>query len=106
MLDNALGYVLNQSGTAQFSLHYDPNNPFEFSLAYAVVKFHNHLTGERAAEFFNYLGTIDPALWTGSNAGFTQIDLPGSYRYNAMLFLIGDVSEEEFTAGLDRKSVV
>jgi hypothetical protein len=102
VLDNALGYVLNQSGTAQFSLHYDPDNPYEFSLAYAVVRFQNHLTGEGAAHFFNYLGTIDPALWTGSNAGFTQIDLPGSHNYNAMLFLIGDVSTDQFTAGIYR----
>jgi hypothetical protein len=100
VLDNALGYVLNQSGTAQFSLRYDANNPYEFPLDYAVVTFAEHLSGERAAKFFDYLGTIDPALWTGTNAGFTQIDLPGSHRYNSLLFLIGDVSTEEFTTGL------
>jgi hypothetical protein len=100
VLDNALGYVLNQSGTAQFSLTYDPNNPYVFPLAYAIVKFDEHLTGERAERFFDYLGTIDAALWNGANAGFTQIDLPRSREYNAMLFLIGDVSTQEFTQGI------
>ena len=37
VLDNALGYVLNQGGTAHFS----PDNPkaYAFSLDYAVVTF-------------------------------------------------------------------
>ena len=37
MLDNALGYALDQSGAAQFGLVYDKRNPFEFALDYAVV---------------------------------------------------------------------
>jgi len=92
-LDNALGYVLNQSGTAQFSIPYDKKNPFEFPLEYAVVTYAGTLTGERAREFFDHLGTVDPALWTGTNAGFTQINFSDSavnnfMANNSMLFLI------------------
>jgi hypothetical protein len=107
VLDNVLGYVLNQGGTAQFGLSYNPNNPYEFSNQYAVVTFAGALTGEHAMEFFNYLGTIDPALWTGTDAGFTQINFSKFPVYNymlndSMLFLIGDVSTAEFVNGLFR----
>ena len=102
MLDNALGYALNQDGTAQFSLRFDPNNPFDFSLDYAVVTFAGNLTGEKAQSFFNYLGTIDAALWSGTNAGFTQIPLHLFEPDNSMLFLIGAVSTSEFETGLYR----
>lgn len=104
-LNNALGYVLNQSGTAQFNLVYNSNNPFEFALDYGVVTYGGHLSGEHAMDFFNYLGTIDPALWTGANAGFTQVNISNSplnnYRLDdSMLFLIGSVSKQEFVQGL------
>jgi hypothetical protein len=100
VLDNALGYVLNQGGTAQFSLRYNPNNPNDFANAYAVVTFKGSLTGEHAATFFNYLGTIDPALFTGTDAGFTQINLRPFEQNDSMLFMIGDVSTAEFVSGL------
>jgi len=106
-LDNALGYVLNQSGTAQFSLPYNKKNPFEFALDYAVVTHAGALTGKQAMQFFDYLGTIDPALWSGTNAGFTQINFSDSavsnYMLNdSMLFLIGSVPKQEFIQGLFR----
>ncbi len=100
VLDNALGYALNQDGTAQFSLRYNPNNPYDFSSVYAVVTFAGNLTGTGAQRFFNYLGTIDANLWTGTDAGFTQIPLNFLGPYNSMLFLIGDVSTAEFETGL------
>ena len=100
VLDNALGYALNQGGTAQFGLSYDPTNPYTFPLAYAVVTFKGYLTGEGAQKFFNYLGTINPALWSGANAGFTQIALDDSGVSNSMLFLIGNVSNSEFIKGI------
>jgi len=55
--------------------------------------------------FFNYLGTIDPALWTGTNAGFTQINFSKNAVTNfllddSMLFLIGNVTTQEFVKGL------
>jgi len=100
VLDNALGYALNQDGTAQFSLRYNPNNPYDFSIVYAVVTFAENLTGEDAQRFFNYLGTIDANLWTGTDAGFTQIPLNFFGPDNSMLFLIGDVSTSEFETGL------
>ncbi len=100
VLDNALGYALNQGGTAQFGLAYDRTNPYTFPSAYAVVTFAGYLTGEEAQKFFNYLGTINPALWSGKNAGFTQIALKDFGLSNSMLFLIGNVSKNEFTKGL------
>jgi hypothetical protein len=100
VLDNALGYALNQDGTAQFSLRYNPNDPNSFSIAYGVVTFGGALTGEQAQRFFNYLGTIDAALWTGTDAGFTQVNLQYFGLNDSMLFLIGDVSTTEFENGL------
>jgi hypothetical protein len=100
VLDNVLGYALNQGGTAQFSLSYDPINRYMSPLAYAIVTFTGYLTGEQAQKFFNYLGTINPALWSGKNAGFTQIALNDFGLSNSMLFLIGDVSKKEFVTGL------
>jgi hypothetical protein len=105
VLDNALGYVLNQGGTAHFSIPYNQNNPFEFANDYAVVEFGGALTGDPAEQFFNYLGTIDVNLWTGTNAGFTQIHF-GPFAVNnymlddSRLFLIGSVSTQEFEQGL------
>jgi hypothetical protein len=105
VLDNALGYAFSQSGTAQFSVGVRKRNSFEFPLDYAVVTFGGYLTPQQAKGFFDYLGTIDPALWSGENAGFTQVnfsDLPIlKYRLDdSMLFLIGSVSKQEFTQGL------
>ena len=93
VLDNALGYVLSQGGT----VHFSPDDPgaYDFPLEYAVVSFARNLTGLQAKAFFDYLGTIDPALWSGALAGFTQID-------NSMLFLQPDVSRRQFVTGLFR----
>jgi hypothetical protein len=100
-----LGYALNQGGTAQFSATYNSQNPFESELDYAVVTHHGPLSGEQAQAFFNYLGTIDPRLWAGTDAGFTQINFSAAPLENylqddSMLFLIGDVSDQEFEHGL------
>ena len=91
VLDNALGYVLNQGGTVHFSL----TNPkaYDFSLDYAVVGFSQNLTGLGAKAFFDYLGTIDPALWSGMFAGFTQVG-------NEMVFLKPATSKQQFINGL------
>ena len=107
MLNNALGYVLNQSGTAQFSLPYDQRNPFEFDLDYAVVTYAGTLTGEHAKRFFDHVGTVDPELWSGENAGFTQINGGPSavnefMSNNSMLFLIGSVPKPKFIEGLSK----
>ena len=98
VLGNALGYVLNQGGTAHFS----PDNAkaYAFVLDYAVVTFLGTLTGDDAREFFNHLGTIDPALWSGRFAGFTQIDFGSSSTNNSMLFLQPAVSRNRFISGL------
>ena len=97
VLSNALGYVLNQSGTAHFS----PDNAkaYFFSLDYAVVTF-DALTGVEAKGFFDFLGTIDPALWSGRFAGFTQIDFQESPTDNSMLFLKPATSKHRLITGL------
>ena len=98
VLDNALGYVLNQGGTAHFS----PDNAkaYSFSLDYAVVTFAGTLTGTEAKAFFDYLGTIDFALWGGLFAGFTQIDFEDSPTNNSMLFLKPAATKRRFIDGL------
>ena len=98
VLDNALGYVLNQSGTAHFS----PDNAkaYSFSLDYAVVTFAGTLTGVEAKAFFDDLGTIDFALWGGRFAGFTQIDFEDSPTNNSMLFLKPAASKRRLIDGL------
>lgn len=98
VLGNALGYVLNQGGTAHFS----PDNAkaYAFALDYAVVTFRGTLTGEEAREFFDHLGTIDTALWSGLFAGFTQIGFGGSATNNSMLFLQPAVTKNRFVSGL------
>jgi len=105
VLNNALGYVLNQGGTAQFSLPYNKRNPFEFELDFAVVTFAGSLSGLQAQRFFNHVGTIDPNLWSGADAGFTQVNISANAINNyllddSMLFLIGDVPKQEFIQGL------
>src|SRR5262245_61187300 len=54
---------------------------------------------------YNYLGTIDPKLWSGTNAGFTQVNISDNPVNNylsddSMLFLIGAVPKHEFIQGL------
>jgi hypothetical protein len=53
-----------------------------------------------AKEFFDYLGTIDPALWSGTFAGFTQIDFQDSPTNNSMLFLKPAATKQRFITGL------
>jgi len=98
VLGNALGYVLNQGSTAHFS----PDNfkAYAFPLDYALVTFRGTLTGSEAQDFFELLGTIDEALFSGLFAGFTQIDLPGSTTNNTMLFLQPAASKHRFITGL------
>lgn len=98
VLDNALGYVLNQGGTA----HFRPDNAkaYFFSLDYAVVTFAGALTGVEAKTFFDDLGTVDFALWGGQFAGFTQIDFEGSPTNNSMLFLKPAATKRRFIDGL------
>ena len=98
VLGNALGYVLSQGSTAHFS----PDNfkAYAFPLDYILVTFSGSLSGEEAQAFFEHVGTIDPALFSGLFAGFTQIDLPGSLTHNSMLFLQPAVSKRRFISGL------
>ena len=98
VLGNILGYVLSQGGTASFT----PDNPKanQCPLDYAVVTFDSFLTGERAKEFFDFVGTVDAALWSGLFAGFTQIDFAGSATNNSMLFLRPAVTKQQFITGL------
>jgi hypothetical protein len=98
VLGNALGYVLNQGSTAHFS----PDNfkAYAFPLDYALVTFRGTLTGSEAQDFFEHLGMIDEALFSGLFAGFTQIDLPGSTTNNTMLFLQPAASKHRFITGL------
>ena len=98
VLDNALGYVLSQGGT----VHFSPDNAkaYAFALDYAVVTFRGTLTGDESRRFFEGLGQIDPALFSGPLAGFTQIDFASSPTNNSMLFLQPAVSRNRFVAGL------
>jgi hypothetical protein len=98
VLSHALGYVLNQGGTAHFS----PDNPkaYDFTLDYAVVSFSGMLSGEDAKAFFDHLGTIDAALWSGQFAGFTQITFGDSSTNNSMLFLKPATSKQRLITGL------
>src|SRR5262245_33755923 len=98
VLDNALGYVLSQGGTVHFSA--DNHKAYAFALDYAVVTFPGTLTGNEAREFFDRLGTIDAALWSGLFAGFTQIDFGNSSTNNSMLFLQPAVTKHRFITGL------
>jgi hypothetical protein len=98
VLSNALGFVLNQGGTAHFSP--DNANAYFFALDYAVVTFPGSLSGQQAAAFFEHLGTKDPALFSGTFAGFTQIQFGTSSTDNSMLFLQPAVSKRRFIDGL------
>ncbi len=64
------------------------------------MTFSGTLSGEEAEAFFERLGTIDEALFSGLFAGFTQVDLPGSQTNNSMLFLQPAVSKRRFISGL------
>ena len=98
VLDNALGYVLNQEGTAHFS----PDNfkAYFFALDYAVVTFQGALDGVDAKAFFENLGEIDADLFSGQFAGFTQVAFQGSPLNNSMLFLKPAASKRRFISGL------
>ena len=98
VLDNALGYVLNQGGTVHFSA--DNAQAYAFVLDYAVVTFLGTLSGDEARQFFERLGTIDAALFSGQFAGFTQIDFGNSLTNNSMLFLQPAVTKRRFISGL------
>ena len=100
VLDNALGYVLNQGGTAHFSL--DDPEAYDFPLEYAVVSFRGELSGREAKAFFDHLGTIDEALWSGPFAGFTQVALQDARTNNSMVFLQPAVEVDQFISGLSR----
>jgi len=98
VLSNALGYVQSQGGT----VHFSPDNAraYAFALDYAVVTFSGSLSGQQAGAFFEHLGTIDPALFSGTFAGFTQINFGSSLTNNSMLFLQPAVSKNRFISGL------
>jgi len=98
VLDNALGYVLNQGGTAHFSA--DKAKAYAFTLDFAVVTFPGTLSGDDARQFFDSLETIDTALWNGQFAGFTQVAFGGSPTNNSMLFLQPAVTKQRFISGL------
>jgi hypothetical protein len=98
VLDNALGYVLSQGGTVHFSA--DNAKAYAFVLDYAVVTFLGTLSGDEAGQFFERLGTIDAALFSGQFAGFTQIDFGNSLTNNSMLFLQPAVTKRRFISGL------
>jgi hypothetical protein len=98
VLDNALGFVLSQGAT----VHFSPDNAkaYAFVLDYAVVTFQGTLSGEQARQFFELLGTIDAALFSGTFAGFTQIDFGNFSTNNSMLFLQPAVTKRRFITGL------
>jgi hypothetical protein len=98
VLDNALGYVLSQGATVHFGA--DNAKAYAFVLDYAVVTFQGTLNGNEARQFFDGLGTIDAALWSGEFAGFTQIAFGTSPTNNSMLFLQPAVSKRRFITGL------
>jgi hypothetical protein len=58
------------------------------------------LSGAESEAFFEHVGTIDEALFSGLFAGFTQIDPAGSTTNNSMLFLQPAVSKQRFISGL------
>jgi hypothetical protein len=98
VLDNALGFVLSQGAT----VHFSPDNAkaYAFVLDYAVVTFQGTLSGEQARQFFDGLGRIDTALWSGTFAGFTQLDFGNFSTNNSMLFLQPAVTKRRFITGL------
>ncbi len=91
-LVNALGFVLSQGGT----VHFDPGDAgaYDFPLDYNTITFGaGPPSGDLAQEFFEHVGSIDPALFTGLFAGYTQIGA-------ALLFLQPAVGVQQFIDGL------
>ena len=64
------------------------------------MTFDGTLTGPEAKAFFDFLGTVDFALWGGQFAGFTQIDFQDSPTNNSMLFLKPATTKQELITGL------
>jgi len=78
IISNALGYVFSQGSNAIWSTK--NVNAYTSTSPYVTVTFSSTLTPTIADDFYSFLGTIDPTLYTGTNAGFTQIG-------NSMFFL-------------------
>lgn len=98
VLGNALGFVLSQGST----VHFNPDDPgaYAFPLNYIVVGLSGTVTGEEAEAFFEHVGTIDPALFSGLFAGFTQITRGSTLINNSMLFLQPAVRRRRFISGI------
>ena len=91
-LVNAVGYVLSQGGTVHFSG--DDGGAWDFPLDYVTVTFSAGPPGGALAQsFFEFVGTVDPALFTGLFAGYTQIG-------SALLFLQPAVGVQQFIDGM------
>ena len=89
---NAVGFVLSQGGTVHFSP--DEGGAWDFPLDFATVTFQaGPPSGPLAQDFFEFLGMIDPALFTGLFAGYTQLGA-------ALLFLQPAVGVQQFVDGL------
>jgi len=101
-LDNALGFVLNQTDNLQFTLPFAPGIAHEHEFQYAAVTFEKGLTGEQAAAFFRHLGDIDKKLASSEGAGSTQVMLDGRRSSDTIVFLKGSVPTSQFTSGLLR----
>ena len=89
---NALGYVLSQGGT----VHFTPDNggAYDFPLDYVTVTFTaGPPNGALAQAFFEHIGTVDPALFSGLFAGYTQIGA-------ALLFLQPAAGVQQFIDGM------
>ena len=101
VLDNLLGYALNQNGTEHFS----PDNPkaYDFLLHYGVVSFTRDLTGVEAKGFVDYLGRHGRRCAVERpERRFTQVAFAGSPFDNSMLFLRPSTSKQEFVTRLSR----
>jgi hypothetical protein len=91
-LVNALGYVLSQGGTVH--LNPDDAGAYDFPLDYITISFTmGPPDGNLAQNFFEHVGTIDPDLFTGLFAGYTQIGV-------ALLFLQPAVGVQQFIDGM------
>ena len=91
-LVNALGYVLSQGGTIHFSP--DDSGAYDFPLDYVTTTFTDRApSGARAQAFFEHVGTVDPALFSGAFAGYTQLGA-------ALLFLQPATDLQQFIDGM------
>jgi hypothetical protein len=89
---NALGYVFSQGGT----VHFSPDEPalYDFPLDYVTATFSSGPPGLAEAQaFFEHVGTVDPELFTGLFAGYTQIGA-------ALLFLQPAAGTQQFVDGM------